>query len=126
MNPGFSPVMGGYNGYPPSLLPGGFSQFNVTGIVGAGGGFAYPPGSQVTQMMDTLNNQVASATQGPYGGSVVDWAQSLAAGQQAQPQQPQQGGPGGGGSGVELIGMLLGVLLQAVAEKLKAQKAEDE
>lgn len=128
MNPGFLPAFGGYSPYASSFLPGGFSQFTYTGVPGFTGGFAYPPGSQMTQLMDGLNNQVAAATQGPYGGSIVDWAQGLLAGQQAGMQQappvppaaPQQGAS----TGFELIGLLLGILMAAASKKVKAKQEQ--
>jgi hypothetical protein len=55
------------------------SHFASTGVPGLTGGFAYPPGSDMASFMDNINNTVTAATRGPNGGSVVDWANGLAA-----------------------------------------------
>ncbi len=76
--------------------------------------------SSMDQFMYGINYQVAMATAGPYGGSVVDWARSLAAGQ----QQGMPPGAGGGGGGLEFLVQLFTMLTQAVAAKVQQQRAE--
>ncbi|WP_303674904.1 hypothetical protein [Vampirovibrio chlorellavorus] len=73
--------------------------------------------SSMDQFMYGINYQVAMATAGPCGGSVVDWARSLAAGQ-------QQGGASGAGGGMELLVQLFTMLTQAVAAKVQQRRAE--
>ncbi len=115
--------------YPPSYLPGGFSNYAGTGIqLPGGGGYAYPPGSDMARFMDGINNQAVGATQGPNGGSVVDWAQSLSAQQQGGQMQSPQGGTGGssGGGSSESLGQLLGFMISMLGEALKKKKSGGE
>ncbi|WP_373531811.1 hypothetical protein [Vampirovibrio sp.] len=63
-------------------------SFNANGIPGLTGGYAYPPGSSMTQFMDNINGITASATRGADGQDVISWANGLA--QQAA-QRKQQG-----------------------------------
>lgn len=66
-----------------------FSNFTQTGIVNAAGnGYAYPPGSDMAQFMDGINNTVAQACLAPNGQDVTTWANELA--QQAQQEQAAQ------------------------------------
>lgn len=148
MGAGFPQMPGGFNQYPPSYLPGGFSQFNNTGVPGMMGGDAYPPGSSMTGFMDDLNNQVASATRGPNGESVLDWANNLAAGngqgpvqtpqapmgvgptsQAPQSGQPKMGSlsqnpPSGGQLALLLLAEVLEQVLEQVLQKLKGGKGK--
>jgi len=73
------------------------THYSITGIPGMGGGYAYPPGSEMTRFMDSINAVVSQASAGPYGGSIVDWAQGLAT--QAALKKSLGGGlTSGGGS----------------------------
>lgn len=72
--------------------------------------------SSMDQFMYGINSQVAMATAGPYGGSVVDWAQSLAAGQ-------QQGMPSAAGGGSDLLVQIITMLMQAVVAKAQQNRA---
>lgn len=78
--------------------------------------------SGMDQFMYGINSQVAMATAGPYGGSVVDWAQSLAAGQQQGQQQPGAGGGSGGGAS-GMIAQIVSMLMQIIVAKVQANKA---
>lgn len=114
-----SPMMSGYS---PSYIPGGFSQFSATGVPGMNGGYAYPPGSAMTQFMDSINNTVAIATAGPGGGSIVDWARSLAAGQnQSAGVGPQSAASGGGMGG--LLTQIVTMLMQIISAKAQQRSA---
>lgn len=144
MGAGFPQMPSGSNLYPPSFMPGGFSQFSNTGVPGMMGGYAYPPGSEMTRFMDSMNNHVAAVTKGPNGESVVDWAKNLAAGQGQNPQaiqspagtqnfglQPQQTGQpnaksfaANAPSGGQLVLLLLAEVLEHVLQKLKGSKCK--
>lgn len=101
-----------------------FSNFYQTGIASLTGGYAYPPGSDMVKFMDDINNTVAAASSGPSGGSIVDWANGLAAqAQQRQALAAQQaaasassmmggaGGTGGGLSGLmQMYQMLMSMM----------------
>lgn len=139
MGTSFPQMPNGFNPASSSFLPGGFSQFNKTGVPGLMGGSAYPPGSSMTSMMDDLNNQVASVTKGPNGENVVDWAKNLAAGQAqgskmpsnqgVQSQQASRGNTGSlaanSPSGGQLTLLLLADALEQVVQKLKGGKGKN-
>ena len=72
------------------------THYSLTGIPGMAGGYAYPPGSEMTRFMDSINAVVSQASAGPYGGSIVDWAQGLAT--QAALKKSLGGGSTAGGS----------------------------
>jgi hypothetical protein len=80
-------TMPGFPGMPQALPPQAnmMHSFAGSGIPNFNGGFAYPPGSEMAQFLDHLNGTVASATRGPDGGSVLNWATGLA--QQAAMRQ---------------------------------------
>lgn len=46
--------------------------YSSTGVPGLNGGYAYPPGSPMTQFMDNLNTTTKAAT-----GDVMTWANGL-------------------------------------------------
>jgi hypothetical protein len=72
------------------------THYSLTGIPGMAGGYAYPPGSEMTRFMDSINSVVSQASAGPYGGSIVDWAQGLAT--QAALKKSLGGGSASGGT----------------------------
>lgn len=97
------------------------------GIPGMGGGMPGMYGgvpqqsNYMDQFMYGINSQIAMATAGPYGGSVVDWARSLAAGQpQGQPGlssgQPASQSSAGG---LAILTQLITMLTQVIAAKVK-------
>ena len=70
---------------PTSPASGGY---NATGIPGLTGGYAYPPGSSMTQFMDNVSSLAGRATRLENGQDVVSWANGLA--QQAQIRKQAQ------------------------------------
>jgi hypothetical protein len=76
--------------------------------------------SSMDQFMYGINAQVAMATAAPCGCNVVDWARSLAAGQ----QQGMPPGAGGGGGGMDLMVQFFIMMAQALSVKVLKQKAE--
>lgn len=86
LSPAMSAIPGGAQMAAPQPA-GGMVSFASTGIPGLTGGYAYPPGSEMSNFLDGLNGTVAAATRGPDGSSVIAWAQALA--QQAALRQQQ-------------------------------------
>lgn len=68
------------------------TNYTSTGIAGLTGGYAYPPGSTMTQFLDSVNNTAAAAMVGPNGQDVVSWANGLAQQQQARKMAQAQAG----------------------------------
>lgn len=63
----------------------GLTDYTQTGVPAAGGGYAYPPGSEMCQFMDSINNTTAQACMSPDGSEdVMTWANQLQ--QEAQMQ----------------------------------------
>jgi hypothetical protein len=65
------------------------TSFASTGIPDlTGTGYAYPPGSEMTSFMDSINNEMAAAMVAPDGSTdIMTWANGLA--QQAALEQQQ-------------------------------------
>jgi hypothetical protein len=97
--------MGGITGMGGSTM-GYQANYTLNGVPGIGGGYAYPPGSDMCKFMDGINQTVNNACASPTGqGSVMDWANGLA-------MQAQMGGMGGtsGMSGMSGMGGMGGGL----------------
>lgn len=102
----------------PGMPTGGRSQmystpgFTQTGVPGLGGGYAFPPGSQMCIFMDGLNQTVRAANVSPTGqGDVISWAQGLAAKSKARAAMASGGGMfgamgGTGAGGMDLMSMM--------------------
>lgn len=109
-----------------AAVPLPISSFSTTGVPGLAGGYAYPPGSDMTKFMDNINQTVAAADQGPGGVSVVDWANGLAA-QAAQRKAAAAANPlaaltsaTGGTAGASSLPQMFQMLMSLIAS-LKSQ-----
>lgn len=105
-----------------------FTNYTQTGIPGVSGGYAYPPGSPMSQFMDGVNNTAIQATRGPSGENVVSWATNLA--QQAQARKQATGtslvsGTGGSAAAGSSGGALMQVLqtLMTMLASLQQKKS---
>lgn len=106
----------------PTASPANYG-FNATGIPGLTGGYAYPPGSSMTQFMDNVNGLAGRATRMDNGQDVVSWANGLA--QQAQlrkqaelqQQQSMAGAAGGGSDAITQLFQMLMMMMSSIGQK---------
>lgn len=99
---------GGF-GMSPYQQPAPLVLFSQTGIANlSGNGYAYTPGSGMTQFLDSLNTQMANATR-------------IA---KPTPQVAPTGAAGGPNQLMTMLGALLGRLTQAGIAKRKKQSVQ--
>jgi hypothetical protein len=104
------------------------TSYNATGIPGLTGGYAYPPGSSMTQFMDGITGMANQATfSGANGQDTVSWAMGLAQQAQANKQaQMNSGGSGsanGGNASISQIMQALMSIMSSLIEQAKQKQA---
>jgi hypothetical protein len=95
-------------------------MYSYTGIQGLDGGYAYPPGSYMTQFMDQINNTMANASMMPSTSSGMGSSSMMGSG------MPQQQGDSSGMM-VQLMGLMIGMMLKkmlpALQQRMQANQA---